>query len=410
MSKPLQFGCIGVTGYPSVLIGALNRHTSLDEARLAAVDVSMSSPARATREIMDRHQTAEVRGVDALLDYPGLDVLLVATSIDSHLPYTVGGLERGLHVHCEKPITATIEDAYAMIEARDRAGRIVHVGYQDTYGRSVQWAKQKVLCGAIGRVKQVRVMALWPRDDGYYGRNDWAGGMKRGERWVLDSPANNALAHQINIALYVTGASADESNAATVVEAELYRARSITNADTCTMRCQTRSGAEVLILLSHATQAMRQPVVEFIGETGLIRRTHPSRAELVRDGRVVEECSEDESGVHGMMFRNLLDHIHGKVSRSKCEIENALEVTRLINGASEATAVVQVEMEHVERVPARREGEGFISAIEGIEQTFDRCFESFALPSETGVAWARAGGRLSLEKYVKFAGPPVLQS
>lgn len=406
MSDPLQIGCIGVSGYPTVLMNALDQHTTRDQTRIAAVDVSMSSPAEKMAEVLSRHQTQQVRGVDALMAFPGLDAMLVATSIDSHLPYTVAALERGMHVHCEKPVTATIQDALAMIAARDKADRVVHIGFQDTYSRTAAWAKRKILAGEIGRVKQVRVSALWSRDDAYYRRNDWAGGLKRDGRWVLDSPANNALSHQINMALYLTGATMDESNVATSIEAELYRARPITNADTCTMRCQTSNGPEILILLTHACTVHNAPIVEITGERGAIRRKLPPHAELIRDGDVVEACAEGEPGMHGLMVQNFLDHIHGEVDRSMCEIENALEVTRVINGASQATAVVDVAAKHHE-LKAARPGHGSFKGIVGIDAVFDRCLKDFALPSEVGAPWARPGGALSLENYVEFTGPPA---
>ena len=409
-ARPIRLGCIGVSGYPSQLIRQLDRHIPLDRARLAAVDDSLSSPSDETAEILQRHAAASVAGVDKLVERDDLDALIVGTSIDSHRPFTEMALERGLHVHCEKPVAAAVQDAYAMIEARDRARRTVLIGFQDTYGDSAQWAKRKILEGAIGRVRRVRLRACWPRPDRYYQRNAWAGRIEREGRWVLDSPAHNALSHQINLALYVTGPTAGESNRATALEAELYRAREIENYDTCAFRAETEAGCDLLVLLTHACAGTVHPVIEYEGEKGLIRRRHPNYFELERDGQVVESQKDGEKGTHGAMFENLLDCIEGLAERPRCAIENGLEVTRLVNAGSEATPVHRVPEEAVRRVARDADVEDdeleTVSAIDGIEPLFERCFERFALPSELGdVDWARSPGKIDMRGYDRFNGP-----
>jgi len=405
LSSPVNIGVIGTTGYPAALISNLDRFISADVARIAAVDDSLSQPEPNTRSILERYGAARVKGVEALVDFPELDVLIVATSIDSHLPYTRAGLERGLAVHCEKPVTATVDQAIEMIAARDASGRPVQVGFQDTYSASVQWAKRKLIDGAIGKVRRVRLQARWPRTDSYYHRNDWAGALKRDGNWVLDSPAHNALAHQINLAMYLTGADADASNVATALEAELYRARDISNYDTCAIRCNTAAECDVLILLTHACGTARQPVIEFIGETGTLRRLHPSRCEIEIDGRITESMDDGLRGSRGPMFDNLIDRVAGRAARSKCEIENAYEVTRVVNGASQCAAVHAIDEKYLHTDAPNDDANDQVRAIDGVEMVFDQCFERFCLPSELGdLAWATEPGRIDLVGYDHFAG------
>ncbi len=407
MTRPLNIGSIGVGGYAAGLIRGLDRLIDRERARLAVVDVAMSRPDEPIKRIIDEHGTAMVKGVDALLDFDGLDAVLIATSIDSHLPLTQAALERGLHVHCEKPITATIQDARRMIAARDAADRVVHVGFQDTYSPSVQWAKRQLLNGAIGSVNRVVVHALWPRPDSYYNRNQWAGRLRRDGRWVLDSPANNALIHQLNMALYLTGEGSDASNRVTHVEAELYRARPIENYDTCAMRCRTAAGPELLILLSHAAATMSDARIDFLGESGELHRLHPDTCRIERDGQTVDQCDDGDRGSRGSMFDNLLDHIAGTVARSRCEIENAIEPTRLVNAASQAAVVHPIGREHIDLASGQEGEDDYIYAIRDINAVFERCRADFALPSEIGAAWARRGGAIDTTDFEHFAGPPT---
>jgi predicted dehydrogenase len=406
MSKPLNIACLATGGYGGKLINSLVKCVAPDRAWLVAV-CSMEPPTPLVARHLRSTGATIYDSIDGVLDHPGLDAVMIPTSIDSHLPFTVAALERGLHVHCEKPITATVQDAYKMIEARNRAGRLVTVGYQDHYASITTWAKQKILDGAIGRVKQVTVSACWPRSDSYYGRNNWAGAVKRQGAWVLDSPANNALSHEINIPLFVTGPSMSESNRATRLEAELYRARDIENFDTCAMRCATEQGPEILILLTHAAAHGHGPVTEFIGEAGMLRRTNRAKFELIRDGEVVETCEQDEPGPHGHMLNHFVDAVAGESDVLLCRIENAIAPLVVVNAASQCAPVHDIDAAHSRRLPLKPDDDpnDMVCAIEGIEAVFAQCVERFSLPSETGQApWAHPPGRIDLADYRAFAG------
>ena len=53
--------------------------------------------------------------------------------------------------------------------------------------------------------ERTRLVAPYPSD--YYERNNWAGKLKVGDRWVLDSPLNNALSHYLHLLLFLAGSS-----------------------------------------------------------------------------------------------------------------------------------------------------------------------------------------------------------
>ncbi len=408
MSQVIRFGSIGASGYASALINALDRWVDRDRAVLRAVDVSRSTLGSKTQEVIARHGAQMVQGVEPLMQRDDLDVMIVATSIDSHLPYTAEALGRGMHVHCEKPVTPTIQDAQAMIEARDKAGRFVAIGYHDTYSPSTAWAVEKIRQGAIGRVLRGRVMATWPRPDSYYSRNGWAGAIQRDGHWVLDSPANNALAHQINLLLYLSSARQPDSNRATAIRCELYRGRpDIENYDTFAAKLDTRDGAELLVLLTHAVSEGNGPVLEIIGQTGVLRRPNMSCCQLLRDGQVVETVEDGPGGTHGNMFANLLDRIEGKADRIKCEIENAAEVTRVINAASQCCPIQPINSDCVQRQAHPKKPDDQLYAVTGMESLWASCYEQFALPSEgpgRSIDWVTEARSMDMSHYDHFDG------
>lgn len=85
-----------------------------------------------------------------LLKDPEIDAVHVLTPNVSHSEISVAALEAGKHVLCEKPMAATIEDAKRMIEARDRTGKMLTIGYQYRHFPANQVAKKVVDEGWIG--------------------------------------------------------------------------------------------------------------------------------------------------------------------------------------------------------------------------------------------------------------------
>lgn len=57
------------------------------------------------------------------------DLVCVSTYSDSHADYAVAALEAGAHVFVEKPLATTVADAERVVEAAERTGRKLVVGY-----------------------------------------------------------------------------------------------------------------------------------------------------------------------------------------------------------------------------------------------------------------------------------------
>jgi len=150
-------------------------------------------------------------------------------------------------------------------------------------------------------------------------------------------------------------------------------------------------------------------VIDYIGDCGILRRTHPNTCELLIDGEVVDRMVDGEAGAHSPKLANWLDAIEGKVSRPHCAIENGLEVTRLINAASETTPVYDIDPRHIQRVPIKAEHpDDCAAAVRDIGSIFRRCFDGMALPGELGdVPWAQPHGSLDMTDYTRFGGLPA---
>ena len=90
----------------------------------------LAEPSRTVREALGaRYAIAELHPeYRSLLDAGSLDAIVVCSPAGTHAEIVLAALESGLHVFVEKPMCITLDDADAIVAARDRAGRVVQVG------------------------------------------------------------------------------------------------------------------------------------------------------------------------------------------------------------------------------------------------------------------------------------------
>ena len=121
---------------------------------------------------------------------------------------------------------------------------------------------------------------------------------------MLDSPVDNACSHFLHNMFFVLGPRMDRSDEPTQVQAELYRANLIDNYDTAAIRCVNRSGAELLLITSHATQNSQEPLIHYQFEHSEIRYAggddnpemvgHLSDGSTIRYGKPLEAIADNK--------------------------------------------------------------------------------------------------------------------
>lgn len=87
------------------------------------------------------------------------DVVHVCTPNRSHSFITVDALEAGCHVMCEKPMAINSAEAKKMIDAANRTGKTLTIGYQNRQRPEVQLLKKKVDEGVFGEIYYARAIA-----------------------------------------------------------------------------------------------------------------------------------------------------------------------------------------------------------------------------------------------------------
>lgn len=123
----LAIGIVGV-GFLGTSIGS--QFQDVDGVTVAAVaDVDSENLAEAGEQF-DVPPGSRYEGHAAMLDGEDLDALAVTTPHTLHYEAVVAGLDRGLHVYCEKPLVTSLEDAYDLAERDAENDLVLQVGYQ----------------------------------------------------------------------------------------------------------------------------------------------------------------------------------------------------------------------------------------------------------------------------------------
>jgi UDP-N-acetylglucosamine 3-dehydrogenase len=81
-----------------------------------------------------------------------VDAVVVCSENKNHARDVIPALQGGVHVLCEKPISTTIEDARAMIQATETSGNQLRTAFPIRYLPRVARAREIVRGGALGRV------------------------------------------------------------------------------------------------------------------------------------------------------------------------------------------------------------------------------------------------------------------
>ena len=179
----LRYGLIGFGRFGQLHAGAIER---TEGAALGAIcTASAASAAAAARA---HPQARIVRGWRDLFADPALDVIDVVAPNHLHAEMTIAALEAGKHVLLEKPMATTAADCARIIEAVERTGRLLAVGFE--LRLSIQWGRIKQLIdeGAIGRPRYVNIGLF--RHPYRQGAAGWRYAQDQVGSWILEEPVH----------------------------------------------------------------------------------------------------------------------------------------------------------------------------------------------------------------------------
>ncbi|MHB9138404.1 MAG: Gfo/Idh/MocA family protein [Victivallaceae bacterium] len=330
-----------------------------------------------------------------------IDICFIPTGIALHAPMSIAALNAGANVYVEKPLAATVQETAAMRKAERETGKFIAVGYQSIYQPETRRIKEYILSGKIGQVHTLKTYGLWPRNAEYYQRNAWAGQLKSGNAWALDSPFNNALAHYLNLLSFYAGESFSKPAVIVSVQAGLFRAKPITSADTAWIKAVSADGKTLLFYVTHACAENNGPVTVLCGQHGEIEYNPSKTVVRMNNGTVEEFASTQNTAVRQNIMNALIDKLHGH-DRFICSTEIAAAQTIICNGAHESSAIHQAPSEYVKLI---EDDKGVrLDVITGIEDIILNAFGANRLPNKHDASWISCGEVVNMTGYNQFSG------
>jgi len=97
-------------------------------------------------------QVPVTRSYKEILDRKDLDAVIVAVPDHQHRRIVIDACSAGKDVYCEKPMSHTVEDGFAMVEAVHKGNRIMQVGSQRVSSIVYEKARDLYSSGALGDV------------------------------------------------------------------------------------------------------------------------------------------------------------------------------------------------------------------------------------------------------------------
>src|SRR5215469_2504579 len=169
-SDRVRFGMIGIGMQGSALLGGA---ISLPNVECVAAADLYDGRHTLSKEITGNSKLPTTRHYQELLDRKDIDCIVAAVPDHWHKRVVVDACNAGKDIYCEKPMSHTIPDGLAMVDAARKTQRIVQIGSQRVSSALCAKARDMYKDGAIGEVEMVELTL---------GRNDPTGA------WVYPPP------------------------------------------------------------------------------------------------------------------------------------------------------------------------------------------------------------------------------
>lgn len=309
---------------------------------------------------------------------PKLDLVIVATPIQTHAPLALTALQTDADLYLEKPPVASLADFNRLCEAAAASGRSVQVGFQSLGSHALQAIEDLLAAGTIGTLQGISATGRWVRDRAYYKRSRWAGKRSINGVDVVDGVATNPLAHAVATALRIAGARTTADVVS--VETELYRANDIESDDTSVIRIGTASGLPITCALTICAAESVEPYITLQGSAGtaVFHYTEDRLSVTTASGTFEETYGRDD------LTENLLAHRNGGTPLTSPLLDSGAFML-VLEAVRTAPPPAPIAGPHVRWEGA---GEAAHAVVIDIESALDRAGREHATFTELGLPWA----------------------
>jgi len=195
---------VGIIGTGGIAQGHIDRLLNNPNAEIAALcDIREEALERTVA------RRPELKGVPQFPDHRDmlasaeLDAIHIDTPHTVHYEQIMNGLERGLHVLCEKPMVCTVQHAKEVLRKIEATGKVFVLSYQRHYQPEFLYIRDMIAAGRVGQVQFIQGLQC----------QNWMKGTRGA--WRQD-PAlsgggqlNDSGSHLLAVLLFTTGLAVD---------------------------------------------------------------------------------------------------------------------------------------------------------------------------------------------------------
>ena len=150
--RKVKWGVIGVAKIATEkVIPAMQRGEVSEIAAIASRDLRRAQAAADELGIPRAYGSYE-----GLLADPEIEAIYNPLPNEEHVPWTLNALAAGKHVLCEKPVALDAEEARQLIDARNRAGKLVAEAFMVRFHPQWRRARELARDGTIGEAQAIQ--------------------------------------------------------------------------------------------------------------------------------------------------------------------------------------------------------------------------------------------------------------
>lgn len=299
MSERVRFGILGYGLHAQYRL--LPSFERCEAAQLAGL--WRRDPARA-------QESAKLAGVPAfasaedLCASPDIDAVFITSPDAVHLEHAELAFAHGKAVLCEKPLTATVPQADAMLAAAQRSGKLFGVAHHYRWALSVNDMRNRIAAGEIGAVRTAHAEFNYP-----------ANNSKR--QWITDptlaagGPIGDVGVHCIDTLRYVLGA--DVLSVSTLATQD-----ELSGAVEASAVLQLAMTDNIVGSVSTSARAAYRTVLEVVGSEGVLFAENgmtvdwPVDVMLRRGGKLVDTRTFENRDAYALMMDNFARAMRGE--------------------------------------------------------------------------------------------------
>ncbi len=381
--EPVRTALVGIGGIGGYHRSIIHRLESYDF--VAAAERYMDVQASHVEE-MESWGIPVYEDIWEMLDEVDVEAVTLGVPHHFHGEYSLGSLERGLHVMTEKPLTVLAQEAMEVAQLAHNKGLFVGVDFQYTSFPHSHKLKEVIMNGDLGELQSIVGVVAWKRLDAYYTRSNWSGKTHVDGRPCFDGVLMNQAVHLVNSALQL-GTRRDAHAMPVDVQAEVYTVHDTLEAED--LACLRATLDEATLSFYATTCNMEDPEITTLEITGTKGSASWDSGKAVvriegKDEIVFDDpCDRDE------IHKNFIACIRGEADRLHAPAEEAVKATLAINGAySSAGQIKKIGWD----------------AVEDIKSLILQASDERKLFSEMGADWAYEGRLIDMADYEGFDG------